>query len=71
MIITVMSVTVANAADIFLDWNVSLDLSIKPVSTDQPVEINVNIGVTSSNFTDSECKYEYICVLYNTVFCRL
>ncbi|KAI4346469.1 hypothetical protein L6164_007363 [Bauhinia variegata] len=34
-------VTVANSADIFLDWHVSIDLSKKPVSADQPV-ITIN-----------------------------
>jgi len=29
----------ATAADIFLDWHVSTDFNLKPVSTDQPVGI--------------------------------
>ena len=31
--------TTATAADIFLDWHVSTDFNLKPVSTDQPVWI--------------------------------
>ena len=27
----------ANAIDIFLEWNITLDRNIKPVSVDQPV----------------------------------
>jgi len=32
-------VTAATAADIFLEWHVSTDFNLKPVSTDQPVGI--------------------------------
>lgn len=32
-------ITTAIAADIFLDWHVSTDFNLKPVSTDQPVRI--------------------------------
>jgi len=32
-------VTTATAADIFLDWHVSTDFNLKPVSSDQPVRI--------------------------------
>ena len=32
-------VTIATSADIFLDWHVSTDINLKPVSTDQPVGI--------------------------------
>jgi len=32
-------VTIASSADIFLDWHVSTDINLKPVSTDQPVGI--------------------------------
>ncbi|KAH1230224.1 hypothetical protein AAZX31_10G186700 [Glycine max] len=34
-------VTIATSADIFLDWHVSTDINLKPVSTDQPV-ITIN-----------------------------
>ncbi|WVY96601.1 hypothetical protein V8G54_028752 [Vigna mungo] len=34
-------ITTAIAADIFLDWHVSTDFNLKPVSTDQPV-ITIN-----------------------------
>ncbi|KAG4919437.1 hypothetical protein GLYMA_20G192900v4 [Glycine max] len=34
-------VTIASSADIFLDWHVSTDINLKPVSTDQPV-ITIN-----------------------------
>lgn len=32
-------VTIATSAEIFLEWHVSTDLNLKPVSTDQPVRI--------------------------------
>jgi len=32
-------ITTATAAHIFLDWHVSTDFNLKPVSTDQPVGI--------------------------------
>ncbi|BAT94611.1 hypothetical protein VIGAN_08122900 [Vigna angularis var. angularis] len=34
-------VTTATSADIFLDWHVSIDFNLKPVSSDQPV-ITIN-----------------------------
>ncbi|KAF7820193.1 monocopper oxidase-like protein SKU5 [Senna tora] len=41
LIITLLCVIIANGDDVFLDWHVSVDSSIKPVSTDQPV-ITIN-----------------------------
>lgn len=37
IVLLVLFVTIATSADIFLDWHVSLDFNIKPVSSDQPV----------------------------------
>ena len=34
-------VSVATSMDMFLDWKVSTDLEIKPVSPDQPVKIQI------------------------------
>lgn len=39
IVLLVLFVTIATSADMFLDWHVSLDFNIKPVSSDQPVEI--------------------------------
>lgn len=53
MLIAVLFVKVAMAADIFLDWQVSVDLNMKPVSTDQLVGFNL-IEACSSYLTDFE-----------------
>lgn len=39
IVLLALFVTIATSADMFLDWHVSLDFNIKPVSSDQPVEI--------------------------------
>jgi hypothetical protein len=39
IVLLVLYVTVATSADIFLEWHVSLDFNINPVSTNQPVKI--------------------------------
>ncbi|KAK2457406.1 L-ascorbate oxidase protein [Trifolium repens] len=41
IVLLVLFVTVATSADIFLEWHVSLDFNINPVSTNQPV-ITIN-----------------------------
>ncbi|CAJ2629366.1 unnamed protein product [Trifolium pratense] len=41
IVVLVLFVTVATSADIFLEWHVSLDFNINPVSTNQPV-ITIN-----------------------------
>lgn len=39
IVLLALFVTIATSADMFLDWHVSLDFNIKPVPSDQPVEI--------------------------------
>lgn len=39
IVFLVIFVTIATSADIYLDWHVSLNFNINPVSANQPVEI--------------------------------
>lgn len=41
ILLLALFITIAASADIFLDWHVTFDFNVKPVSTDQPVEIVV------------------------------
>ncbi|KAL1294992.1 hypothetical protein HN51_055829 [Arachis hypogaea] len=41
LVLLALFVTTSMSSDIFLDWNVSFDFNVKPVSTDQPV-ITIN-----------------------------
>jgi hypothetical protein len=56
IVLLVLYVTVATSADIFLEWHVSLDFNINPVSTNQPVKIIDSSPLIYSFF--------FVCMIY-------
>lgn len=57
----VLLVTVANCTDIFLEWHVAIDASIRPVQADQPVSM---VACMETSCVFFYCSEVYVFVIF-------